>query len=91
MVEVEIEHEKENKLMHRRELSLTVDHEGEGTPTRGTLTDKVASLVNASKGEIIIDNIDSEYGKGESSVEVRVYDDEEYLEEYEREYFKERD
>lgn len=91
MVEVEIEHEKENELMNRREISLSVDHEGEETPARDTLTNEVANLVNASKGEIIIDKIEPEYGKGKSNVEVRVYDDKESAKKYERRYFQERD
>ena len=90
MVEVEIEHEKENKLLNRREITLSVDHEGEETPARSTLKDKIASLVNASKGEIIIDQVKSEYGKGKSNVVVRVYDDEKSAKKYERDYFQER-
>ncbi len=90
MVEVEIEQEKENKLMHRRELNLGVDHEGEGTPSRKVLIDKIASLVNASKNEIVLDKIDTEYGKERSIVKVRVYDDEKFVKEYERDYFQKR-
>ncbi len=90
MVEVEIEQEKENKLMHRRELVLSADHEGEGTPSRKDLADKIASLVNASKNEIVIDKVDSEYGREKSMVHVRVYDDEEYVKEFERDYFQKR-
>jgi len=91
MVEVEIEHEKENNLLNRRELSLSVEHEGEETPARDTLTEEIAKLVNASKDEIIIDKVDQEYGKGRSNVEVRVYDDKESAQKYERKYFQERD
>ncbi len=91
MAEVEIEHEEDNRLMNRRELRLKVGHEGEGTPSRKELTNEVAGLVDASKDNIVIDKVDTEYGMEESIVEVRVYDDKESLEKYEREYFKERD
>ncbi|MFP3872236.1 MAG: 30S ribosomal protein S24e [Candidatus Aenigmatarchaeota archaeon] len=90
MVEIEIEQEKENKLMSRRELSLSVDHGGEGTPSRKDLQVQIANLVNASKNEVVIDKIDTEYGKEKSMVEVRVYEDEASLQEYERDYFKKR-
>ncbi|MEF8835610.1 MAG: 30S ribosomal protein S24e [Candidatus Thermoplasmatota archaeon] len=90
MVEVEIEHEEENELMNRREMRLKVDHDGEATPTRASVTDEVANIANAKKGNIVIAKIDTEFGKEESVVEVRVYDDEESLKKYEREYFKER-
>lgn len=90
MVEVEIEREKENKLMHRRELIFSADHEGEGTPSRKDLNTEISNLVNASKNELVIDKVDTEYGKEKSMVHVRVYDDEEYVEEFERDYFQNR-
>ncbi|MEF8874260.1 MAG: 30S ribosomal protein S24e [Candidatus Thermoplasmatota archaeon] len=90
MVEIEIEQEKENKLMHRRELILSADHEGEGTPSRKDLNTEISNLVNASKNEVVIDKVDTEYGKEKSMVHVRVYDDEEYVEEFERDYFQNR-
>lgn len=90
MVEVEIEQEKENKLMHRRELILSADHEGEGTPSRKDLNSEISNLVSSSKNEVVIDKVDTEYGKEKSMVHVRVYDDEEYVEEFERDYFQNR-
>jgi len=90
MVEVEIEHEEENKLMNRREMTLKVDHEGEGTPTRASVMDEVASIANVDKGNIVVAKIDTQFGKEESIVTARVYDDGESLKKYERDYFKER-
>lgn len=90
MVEVEIEHEEENELMNRREMRLKVNHDGEATPTRASVTDEVANIANAKKGNIVIAKIDTEFGKEESIVQARVYDDEESLKKYDREYFKER-
>ncbi len=90
MAEVEIEHEEENDMMKRREMTLKVTHEGEGTPTRASLTDDIANLADASKGNVVIDKIDTEYGKEESLVVARIYDDKESMEKYERDYFKER-
>jgi len=90
MVEVEIEHEEENNLMNRREMKLKVDHEGEATPTRDSVTGEIANIVNADKGKIVIAKIDTEFGKEESMVHARVYDDEESMRKYERDYFKER-
>ncbi|MFP4000983.1 MAG: 30S ribosomal protein S24e [Thermoplasmata archaeon] len=90
MAEVEIEHEEENDLMNRREMTLKVAHEGEGTPTRESLTGEIASLANTSKENIVIDKVDTEYGKEESSVKARIYEDSESMEKYERDYFKDR-
>ncbi len=90
MVEVEIEHEEENELMNRREMTLRVDHEGEATPTRASVMDEVASMANAAKDNIVIAKIDTEFGKEESIVTARIYNDEESMRKYERDYFKER-
>ena len=90
MVEVEIESEKENKPMHRREMTLIVSHQGEPTPTRQQLKDRVSNLVNSSKDQLIIDSINTKFGKEESTVIARVYDDEESAAKYERKYQKER-
>ncbi|MBS3782546.1 MAG: hypothetical protein KGY68_08095 [Candidatus Thermoplasmatota archaeon] len=90
MVEVEIEHEEKNELMNRSEMTLKVDHKGEATPARDSVMDEVASIANASKSNVVIAKIDTKFGKEESTVTARVYDDEESLRKYEREYFKER-
>ncbi len=90
MVEVEIESEKENKLLHRRELNLIVSHQGEETPGREQLKDRVSNLVNSPKNTVIIDSINTMFGKEQSNVEARVYDDEESAVKYERKYQKDR-
>lgn len=90
MVEVEIESEKENKLLNRRELTLIVSHQGEETPGREQLKDRVSNLVNSPKNTVIIDSINTMFGKEQSTVEARVYDDEESAVKYERKYQKER-
>ncbi|MFP4050495.1 MAG: 30S ribosomal protein S24e [Thermoplasmata archaeon] len=90
MVEVEIESEKENKLLHRRELTLIVSHQGEETPGREQLKDRVSNLLNSPKNTVIIDSINTMFGKEQSNVVARVYDDEESAVKYERKYQKER-
>ncbi len=90
MVEVEIESEKENKLLNRRELTLIVSHQGEETPSRKQLKDRVSNLVNSSKDTVIVDSIKTMFGKEQSTVEARVYDDKESAVKYERKYQKER-
>jgi len=90
MVEVEIESEKENKLLNRRELTLIVSHQGEETPSRQMLKDRVSNLVNSPKNTVIVDSIKTMFGKEQSTVEARVYDDEESVVKYERKYQKER-
>ena len=89
-IEVEIEEEKENKLLKRRDMTVRVYHEADPTPTRATIKDRVADLVGTSKDNVIIENIKSEFGKEETKVKLRVYDDKEDAQKYERDYVLER-
>ena len=89
-IEVEIEEEKENKLLKRRDMTVRVYHEADPTPTRATIKDRIADLVGTSKDNVIIENIKSEFGKEETKVNVRVYDNKEDAQKYERDYVLER-
>lgn len=89
-IEVEIEEEKENKLLKRRDMTVRVYHEADPTPTRATIKDRIADLVGTSKDNVIIENIKSEFGKEETKVNIRVYDNKEDAQKYERDYVLER-
>lgn len=85
-MEIEIENEKQNELLHRRELQSRIYHDGESTPTIKQVKDRVADLVGESKGNIIVKKIDSKFGKGESIVDSRIYENEEDIKKYEPKY-----
>lgn len=90
MAEIEIESEKENKLLNRRELTLRLVHTGESTPTRKTVREKVAELTGFNKGQVIVDSIKTEFGKNEVKVFAKLYNNKEDVLEYERKHILKR-
>lgn len=89
-LEVDIEEEKENKLLHRRDLKVRVYHDASPTPTRGNIKDKLADVIDCKKDNLIIKKIKSEFGKEETRVDVRVYDNKEDALKYETNYVLKR-
>ncbi len=83
-IEIDIESEKENKLLNRRELTLRVYHKGQPTPTRKTVRTKVAELTGFNKEQVIIESINSEFGRDEANIIAKLYNDKDDAFKYER-------
>lgn len=76
-LEIEIETEKENQLVNRRELKLIAHHPEMETPNRNQLSKAISDLVGVTKDNIIVDKINSEFGSRKSTVSTRIYEDKE--------------
>ncbi len=85
-ISIDIEEEKENKLLNRRELVLTVHHESGPTPTREQIKAGIASLTGFEKDKIVVNKIRSEFGMDRARVQAKLYDKKEDALEYERDY-----
>lgn len=72
-MKVEIQSKKENVLQERTEVQFKVDHDGEPTPTRDALRSKLAEIMNVQKERVVIDHLDTEYGKGASAGYAKAY------------------
>ncbi|MFO8110532.1 MAG: 30S ribosomal protein S24e [Thermoplasmata archaeon] len=83
-ISIDIEEEKENKLLNRRELVLTVHHDLGPTPDRGQIKAGVASLTGFDKGQIVVDSVNSEFGLGKAKVLAKLYNNKEDAIKYER-------
>jgi len=44
LVEIKIIEVKENKLLHRKEVSFEIDHLGQGSPNRIEVKEKLAAM-----------------------------------------------
>jgi len=89
-MKVEITEKKENLLQERTEVRFTVDHTGEATPTRKAVIDEISKMMKAGKNTVVINNIDTQYGRGISKGYVKLYVSEEAARKYEREYLLKR-
>jgi small subunit ribosomal protein S24e len=89
-MKVEITEKKENLLQERTEVRFTVDHTGEATPTRKAVIDEISKMMKAGKNTVVINNIDTQYGRGISKGYVKIYVSEEAARAREREYLLKR-
>jgi len=89
-MKIEITEKKENLLQERTEVRFTVDHTGEATPTRKAVIDGLSKMLNAKKGTVVINNIDTQYGRGISKGYVKVYVSKDAALKFEREYLLKR-
>jgi small subunit ribosomal protein S24e len=89
-ISITILDEKYNKLLKRAELSIYIDHIKVGTPSRKDLRKFIASIYKVDEDNIIVKNIESEYGKGSSKALIYIYEDLKYAKLLEPQYIFKR-
>lgn len=89
-MKIEIKEKKENPLQDRTEVRFTVDHTGEATPTRKAVTAELAKMLKAKNDAVVLNNLDTTYGRGISKGYAKVYGSKESALEFEREYLLKR-
>jgi len=85
-MEVEIVSKKENELLDRTEVKFKAVHAKEGTPQREVVREKLAAVLKATKERVIVDSMDSEFGKTETIGYAKVYKSKDAAMKYEREH-----
>lgn len=85
-MEVEIVSKEENKLLERTEVKFKATHVNEGTPQREEIRDKLASLMKVQKERVIVDSMQSEFGRMETYGYAKVYESKNAAMKYEREH-----
>ncbi|RVD92231.1 40S ribosomal S24 [Tubulinosema ratisbonensis] len=82
-MQTEITSVKENPLLNRKELTVSVTHEQKGTPSQKVITSVLSNLFKTKESNIIVKNIVTRFGSHSSKCNVRVYDDPEVMEKLE--------
>lgn len=85
-MEIEILDKKENELLDRIEVRFKASHAKEGTPQREAIREKLAGMLKATKERVIVDAMDSEFGKMETIGYAKVYKTKEAAMKFEREH-----
>ncbi len=88
-MEVEIEKEKENKLLKRREVLFRVSHDG-GSPSREDVRTALMKTLRCNPKMLVIDWMRAEFGKRETVGYAKVYENEDRLKEIEEEHIIKR-
>lgn len=89
-MKMEITQTKENPLQKRVEVYFVLDHNGESTPGRNAVAEEVAKQMKSKRNCVVVDNIESVYGKGQSKGYAKVYESLEAALEFDREYLLKR-
>jgi len=85
-MEIEIVSKKENELLDRTEVKFKAVHTKEGTPQREAVREKLAAMLKATKERVIVDSMDSEFGKTETIGYAKVYKNKDAAMKFEREH-----
>jgi len=72
-MKIEIELQRENPLLNRKEIKFRVLHEGGGTPSRAEVISALKEALNLKKEVVVLRKVVSEFGRDTSVGEVRVY------------------
>lgn len=86
MPELKIEKQKENVLLHRKELRYIITFAGEATPSRDKIREIIAKNTGAQKDLVIVDKNIQETGKNEVKGYSKIYDTKENAMLYEPDY-----
>lgn len=78
-MDIEIVEKKHNPLLSRWEVRFQVQHQGEKTPTRDAIREKLAAQLNGKKGNVVVDSMSSAFGRSSTRGYARVYDDQKAL------------
>jgi small subunit ribosomal protein S24e len=85
-MEIEIIEKKENELLERTEVTFKASHADEGTPQREAVREKLSALLKAPKERIIVDGMNSVFGRMETKGYAKVYKSKDAAMKYEREH-----
>lgn len=85
-MDIEIEDERENKLLDRTEVRFVVFHGGEPTPTREEVRSALAATLDTGKDQLILHRVSSDFGRGRSKGYAKLYASKEDAIERERRY-----
>jgi small subunit ribosomal protein S24e len=77
IMELQIIKDKKNPLLKRREVSIKINNKG--TPSRIDVKNKLAAMANSKPELIVIEHLDTVFGKMELTGIASIYESEERL------------
>lgn len=73
-MQMETKNKRENPLLKRVELEFVLHHPGETTPTRDAVRGVVADALGGSKDNVIVDRLNTEYGRSSTKGYAKLYE-----------------
>jgi ribosomal protein S24E len=90
-MEAKITAVNENPLLDRREAKVTLNHEGEATPSEEDVKSRVAAENGLNEEEVEVDAIYTGFGRNISKATLKIFQDFEYDEELQKDTIQEQE
>ncbi|MHA1713419.1 MAG: 30S ribosomal protein S24e [Candidatus Ranarchaeia archaeon] len=71
---IEILNEKQNPLLHRREIDAKIDHSDGSTPTRLEIRDQIAAMLTVDKKVVFVISLRTQAGTRKTHGRIHVYE-----------------
>jgi small subunit ribosomal protein S24e len=88
-MDIDIVDEDENPMLHRTDVRFELTHE-DATPSRLSVRDSLAAMLNKDSAEVVVRELDTKYGMRRTVGLAKVYDAPAYAREVEQEHVLER-
>jgi len=88
-MDVDIIEESENPMLHRTDVRFEVTHE-EATPSRLSVRDSLAAMLNKDAGEVVVHELDTKFGMRHTVGYAKVYDSPEHARDVEQDHMLDR-
>jgi small subunit ribosomal protein S24e len=88
-MDIEIVDEEENPMLHRTDVRFELTHE-DATPSRLSVRDSLAAMLNKDSGEVVVRELDTKYGMRRTIGLAKVYDSPEDARDVEQTHMLER-
>lgn len=88
-MDIEIIEEDDNPMLHRTDIRFEVRHE-DATPSRLSVRDSLAALLNKDAEETIVHKLDTKFGMRRTIGYAKVYDEAEFALDVEQDHMLER-
>jgi small subunit ribosomal protein S24e len=88
-MDIDIIDEEENPMLHRTDVRFAVTHE-EATPSRLSVRDSLAAMLNKDAGEVVVHELDTKFGMRETVGYAKVYDTPEHARNVEQDHMLQR-
>jgi small subunit ribosomal protein S24e len=72
-MEIEIVEKHDNILLERTEVKAKAQHPKESTPARKVISEALKEVLGLKKEVLVVDSVDSSFGKNESSIFAKIY------------------
>jgi small subunit ribosomal protein S24e len=88
-MDIDIIEEDENPMLHRTDVRFEVAHE-EATPSRLSVRDSLAAMLNKDSEEVVVHKLDTKFGMRKTIGYAKVYDSPEHAQDVEQDHMLDR-